>query len=77
MYPGGGGGGAGKDGSMSQIAQGCQPGTRKIIKVGTLGYQNQLKKKSIYMKKGSAPNSAFCVGLYGHFILKAGEEMVG
>ena len=42
--------GGGKGGSISQIAQGCQPGTRQIIKVGTSVYQNQLKKK-LYMKK--------------------------
>ena len=55
--------GGGKDGSISQIAQGCQPGTRQILKVGTLGYHNQLKKKLYMKKKGSAQNSAFCAGL--------------
>ena len=38
--------GGGKDGSIPQIAQRCQPDTRQILKVGTLGYQNQLKKKN-------------------------------
>ena len=48
----------GKDGSISQIAQGCQPGTRQIFKVGTLGYQNQLKKK-LNLKKRFSPKSSF------------------
>ena len=53
----------GKDGSISQIAQGCQTGTRQILKVGTLGYQDQLEAKTIYEKKGSTQNQAFCSGL--------------
>ena len=59
MGGGGGGGGGGKDGSISQIAQGCQPGTRQILKVGTLGYQNQLKKKLYMKKKRFSPKSSF------------------
>ena len=41
-----------------------QPDTHKILKVGSVGYQNQLKKKTIHEKKGSAQNPAFCAGLY-------------
>ena len=54
--------GGGKEESISQIAQGFQLGTRRVLNVGYLGFQNQLKKKTIY-KKGSAQNSAFCAGL--------------
>ena len=64
--------GGGKDGSISQIAQGCQPGTRQILKVGTLGYQNQLKKKLYMKKKGSAQNPAFCAGLEGRKDFRVG-----
>ena len=44
--------GGGKDGSRSQIAQGCQPVIWHILKVGTLASHNQLKKK---MKKNVQP----------------------
>ena len=55
--------GGGKDGSISQIAQGCQPGNQQIFKVGTPGYQNQLKK-NIYLKKKVQPKIQLSVPDY-------------
>ena len=51
--------GVGKDGSISQIAQGCRPGTRQILKVGTVGYQIKLKK-TLYEKRFSIKSSFMC-----------------